>query len=417
MKRMKGGGGVLYSSAGILALIIHLTINYDILWNRGDMSFFPARRSYRAFLIAAGIYYVSDILWGILYEHGLIALCFIDTSVYFTAMAFTILLWTRYVIAYLREDGSFGRLLGIIGWLLFGFQMLTIAVNFFVPVLFHFDESQAYHALAARYIVLAVQIGMFLTTAVYALAVTARSSGAKRLRHRTIGLFSIAMAGFISAQSVFPLLPLYAIGCMLSSCVLHTFVLENEREEYRDDLENRLRESVLKGNYYDLLTGLPGMSYFFELASKRRLALAADGDAPAFLYLNLSGLKFYNQRHGFAEGDRLLRAMSQLLTGVFGEENCSRLGQDHFAVLARQSTLEDGLNRLFAEWAAMNERDCHPSARASIWTPCRTWTSLRPTTRRRSPATPSASPTPRRFSISTTRCWPTRKSSNTSSLT
>ena len=45
---------------------------------------------------------------------------------------------------------------------------------------------------------------------------------------------------FISAFDSSPLAPDYG------------FVLENEKEEYRDDLEVRLKESIEKGNYYDL---------------------------------------------------------------------------------------------------------------------------------------------------------------------
>ena len=347
-----------YSSAAILAIIIHMIINHDVMWTTSDKERVPAQHAYRLFLFAVTAYYVADICWGFLYEANQLALCFIDTEIYFAAMAFSILLWTQYVIAYLKEDDSFGRLLTVIGWLIFIFQMVVIVVNCFVPVLFTFDESGAYHALAARYITLTAQICMFLITAVYAFAVTLRSSGTMKRRRRTIGLFSVAMAGFAIAQVCFPLLPLYAIGCLLATCVLHSYVLENEKDEYRGNLEDQLRESIRKGNYYDLMTGLPGMSYFFELASEKRLRIARGGDKPAFLFINLSGLKFYNQHHGFAKGDQLLRALAGLLTAVFGDDNCSRFGQDHFAVLSKADGLEDRLNELFRKWNAMNDGDC-----------------------------------------------------------
>ena len=351
---------MLYSSAGLLALIIHLIINHDVLWNSSARKIVPAHRSYRQFLVAVTVYYVSDICWGLLYERHLIALCFVDTEVYFVSMAFSILLWTRYVIAYLQERDRFGRALAALGWLIFSFQMLVVVVNFFAPVLFFFDADGAYHAQATRYITLILQIFMFLTTAVYAFFVTARSSGTKKLRHRTIGLFSVAMTGFAIGQAYFPLLPLYALGCLLGSCVLHSFVLENEKDEYRDELEGRLQESILKGNYYDLLTGLPGMTYFYELIEAKRSDMTKKGCKPVFLYLNLSGLKFYNQKHGFTEGDRLLRSFAQLLVSVFGNENCSRFGQDHFAVFTTDEDVEGTLTALFRDWAAANPDDCPP---------------------------------------------------------
>ena len=336
-----------YSSAGFFALLILLIINNDVLRSDPARKILPAHRSYRAFLISVSCYYVTDILWGVLYERHLIRLTFIDTVFYFTAMAFSILFWTQYVVRYLKEYNVFGRLLAGVGGFLFVFQAVLLGMNFFRPVLFSFDEAGGYHALTGRYATLAIQIVMFLMTGVYAYAVAARNTGTMKLRHRTIGLSSVAMAVFIGAQAVYPLLPMYALGCMLSTCVLHAFVLENEKEEYRDRLEAQLRDSILKCNSYDLLTGLPGMSYFFEQVQRRR---TAEGSGGAFLYINLSGLKFYNKDRGFSEGDKLLRALAQLLTSIFGTDNCSRLGQDHFAVFTRQEGLSEALDRLFSEW-------------------------------------------------------------------
>ena len=339
-----------YSSAGLLALIIHLVINYDVLWNRSGKELVPAVLSYRRYLNAAAVYYISDILWGILYERQLISLCFADTAVYFAAMAFTILFWTRYVVEYLNERNRFTGILTALGALIFGFQMVVMVFNFFFPVLFWFDENHLYHAGPARYLTLIMQILMFVMTALYAISTSVRNKDAMGLRYRTIGLFSAAMAGFALAQSFFPLLPMYALGCLLGECVLHSFILENEKEEYREDLEVRLQESILKGNYYDLLTELPGMTYFFEMTGKKRLALSENGTKRTVLYFNLSGLKFYNQNYGFTEGDRLLRSFSRLLTAAFGNENCSRFGQDHFAVFTTKEDPERILTDLFRDW-------------------------------------------------------------------
>jgi len=133
-------------------------------------------------------------------------------------------------------------------------------------------------------------------------------------------------------------------------------VLENEKEEYRDRLEAQLQDSILKGNYYDLLTGLPGMSYFFEQAQRHRDGRSGGDSTPAFLYLNLSGLKFYNQKHGFTAGDALLRDLARLLTDTFGEGACSRLGQDHFAAFTVENGLKEALDALFDTWSGQRDR-------------------------------------------------------------
>ncbi len=344
----KRGDVMLYASAGLLGLVINLIINHDVLFGRFGVKRVPARRPYRRFLIAITLYFVTDIAWGLLYERGLIALTYADTVLYFLTMALSILFWTRYVIDYLQDNGFFGKLLRAAGWVLFIFECVVLLVNFFHPVLFFFDNGGNYNASVARYTLLIAQIVMFLVTAVYALA--SNRTGALYLRHRSIGLSSLTMALFITLQARFPLLPMYAIGCLLSTCILHSFVLENENEEYRDKLESQLQENIQKGNYYDLLTGLPGMIYFFESVQKKREALVREGGRPAFLYLNLSGLKFYNQNHGFAAGDALLRDFAGLLVSIFGEDNCSRFGQDHFAAFTEADALADRLDRLFRGW-------------------------------------------------------------------
>ncbi len=114
-------------------------------------------------------------------------------------------------------------------------------------------------------------------------------------------------------------------------------------------------ESILKASYFDYLTGLPSMTYFFELAEAGRSALIAEGKRPALLYMDLVGMKFYNQKYGFAEGDRLLRAFSKLLIQTFSHENCSHFGSDHFAVYTDSEDLEARLRGFFRECHTINE--------------------------------------------------------------
>ena len=351
---------MLYSSVGLLALFIQLIINHDILFNTSDGMILPVNRLYSQFLLSVTLYFITDLAWGILYELHLMFLIYADTVVYFAAMAFSILFWTRYVIAYLKDNNAFSRILSVSGWILFVFEILVLFVNFVHPVLFSFDQDDVYHALTGRYIILVLQIAMFFFSGVYALTIAGKRTETMKLRHNTIGLSSLTMAAFILLQAIYPLMPLYAIGCLLSTCILRSFVLENEKNEYRDQLEERLQDNILKGNYYDLLTGLPGMSYFFELVRKKRKSLIQSRKTPAFLYLNLSGMKFYNQKHGFDGGDRLLRSYAQLLISIFGKENCSRFGRDHFAIIADSTGIEGTLNKLFSEWNALHPEECPP---------------------------------------------------------
>lgn len=110
-------------------------------------------------------------------------------------------------------------------------------------------------------------------------------------------------------------------------------------------------------NNYDYLTGLPSMTYFFELAESGCQTIAESGGKPAFLFVDLSGMKYYNQKYGFEKGDALLQSFAQLLTGYFKTENCSRFGQDHFAVYTDEQGLEDTLRHIFEDWESIGGED------------------------------------------------------------
>ena len=235
-----------YSIIGILAAVILLINNRDVLWNQEGKALSQTQRNYRGFLMGVLCYYVTDALWGILEARGLTVLLYADTAIHFAAMAAAVMLWTKYVVSYLESENVFDRVLYQTGRVFFAFELVVVAVNFFYPVLFWFDDSGAYHAGAARYLTLAIQILMFLLTSVHTLRITAKASGKVRLRHRTIGWFGIAMILLIGIQLFYPLLPLYAMGYMLGTCLLHSFVVEDEKEDYRRELEEAVARERLQ---------------------------------------------------------------------------------------------------------------------------------------------------------------------------
>ena len=225
---------MLYSSVGFLGLIISIIINRDILSGDPEKKKEPAYKSYVALQAAVTVYYITDILWGILYERKLTTLVFADTTVYFIAMAASVLLWTWYVIDYLNEDNIFGVILESTGWLLFGFEMIIVVVNVFFPVVFWLDEAGQYHTAWGRNATLVIQIIMFFMAAVYAFASASKTRGRMRFRNKAIGLYSLAMIGFTAAQVMLPLLPMYAAGCVSGCFVLHGFAREDKSEENED---------------------------------------------------------------------------------------------------------------------------------------------------------------------------------------
>ncbi len=308
-----------YSIIGILAALVLLITNQDVLWrhNRrgeldegandagnavgaglinGDRSAIDAKstdstsdttsvswnrdktlRYYRYFLIGVLCYYITDAAWGILDANRLTAIEFADTTVHFAAMMAAVLMWTRYVVSYLGTKSAFSAALTRTGFVAFAFAVVVIVANFFYPVLFWFDEAGDYHAGAARYVLLAIQIAMFVATSVYTLVMASRTEGTLKRRHLTIGLFGIAMVVFIAIQVFYPLMPFYAMGYMLGTCILHSFVVEDEKDEYHALLERSLaREREQKAQISESREALSEALTAAEEANKAKTAFLSN---------------------------------------------------------------------------------------------------------------------------------------------
>ena len=130
-----------YSLTCLLAAVILIIVNYDILFRRGDSQKFPEVGIYRKFLYGIMSYYITDILWGVLDSLHLTTLLFLDTVVYYVAMAVGVLFWTQYVVLYLAEENAFSRFLAYTGRIFFAVVAAITVINCFTPVLFWFDVN------------------------------------------------------------------------------------------------------------------------------------------------------------------------------------------------------------------------------------------------------------------------------------
>ena len=124
-----------------------------------------------------------------------------------------------------------------------------------------------------------------------------------------------------------------------------------------DSFDAKIRMSKVR---YDYLTGLPNMAYFFELVEVNRDAVLAEGGKPTMLFMDLCGLKFYNHRFGFENGNKFLLEFAKLLIELFGADNSCHIGQDHFAVFAPFDGLENRLNELFEKVKQLDNGDTVP---------------------------------------------------------
>ena len=339
-----------YSSIAILSLLVGIIINFDVLKRKRKNSS-KAHRRYRLFLIGTMIFYVCDALWGILYDAKLITAVYIDTFVYFATMCACVFLWTRYVIYYLDEDNIFIHILAFIGWAYLIFDGLSLIINLFIPVKFYFDDQGTYFPCITRNISLVIQIFMFFITSIYVFIFGSRVFGGERLRHITVGSFGIAMTVFVIGQFFYPLWPLYAIGYLLGTCLIHTFVLEAEKEDYRMELEDLItREKLQKKElgstrklvYIDSLTGVKNKRAFTE--AKKEIDEAVNcGLIQEFgvIVFDLNGLKTINDIKGHDAGDEYIREGSKVICEVFQHSPVYRIGGDEFAAFLRASDYEN----------------------------------------------------------------------------
>lgn len=108
---------------------------------------------------------------------------------------------------------------------------------------------------------------------------------------------------------------------------------------------------------YDTLTGLPNKIGFFELSEERRASLWAEGIQPAIVIFNLNGMKYYNRKFGYKQGDDLLQKFGKILAANFGNDNCSHYGIDLFAALTPTDNLEDKLQKIFSECSQLDDKE------------------------------------------------------------
>ena len=124
----------------------------------------------------------------------------------------------------------------------------------------------------------------------------------------------------------------------------------SERKLNREHREDFLSQM----NQYDYLTGLPSMTFYFVLEDLGRKKNLENGKHSAIVYFNFRGMKDYNRKFGYSEGDQLILDLSQLIVKYFGKECCGRFGSDHFSAFAAADEVEDKLNALMKEVRNLN---------------------------------------------------------------
>lgn len=318
-----------YASIGMLSMAVLIIVNYEALKNYRFEDKHTAKHKYRQFLLSVMVYFFSDILWGMLYAERLIALTYADTVLYFLAMVVSVLFWTRFVVTYLENKNAFGKVLISAGWIITTYQIIALIINFFTPIVFGFNADKEYLPGTSRYMTLFMQMILFIMTSIYSFIIAFKSEGNAKLHHRTVGFSGVAMTIFIALQSLFPLLPFYAVGCLLATCMVHTFVYRDERVEYSREIGTTKQLA-----YRDALTGVKNKLAYLEKLKEFEIQLAEGNTLEyAVAVFDLNDLKKVNDTQGHEAGDKYIQEACRFICHRFKHSPVFRIGGDEFVAI------------------------------------------------------------------------------------
>lgn len=343
-----------YSGIGILSLIVHFIINFEAMRKPKNPATAPVRNRYRLFLISAMIYYVIDATWGIAYETRILPFAFAFTTIYFLVISLTVLLWMRFIIAYLNRVSLFNFVLKYSGGAIFIFQVITLIVNPFIPVMFGFGEGTEYQPGPVRYIMLSLQAILFSAIFLYTLVSALRKgiSEKDKLRYLATAFSGMVMTVFIILQALYPLTAFYAMGLLLAGCIIHTYVLAGEKSDWTRELG-----SVKEMAYRDPLTNVKNKTAFMDRKSEidARISKGIIEDFGLVVF-DLNDLKTVNDTLGHDAGDKYIQDACHLICNIFKHSPIYRVGGDEFVALLEGDDFTDreSLVRLFEEEITKN---------------------------------------------------------------
>ena len=105
-----------------------------------------------------------------------------------------------------------------------------------------------------------------------------------------------------------------------------------------------LSEQYRMLSYEDVRTGLPNRRAFLDMAHREVCRSLRTFRPLCFLFIDIDGFRAMNERHGNLGGNGVLRQVAELLVDALrGEDVCSRLAGDEFALMLDETSLDRGI--------------------------------------------------------------------------
>ena len=228
-----------YSVFSLTAIVIHLIINFKLLFGRGNNG--AHVKCYRGFLLGTLAYYIFDGAWGIFAGLEWIWVLYVDTIFFFLSLVAYFFMWGRFVNTYLDFDKRSALILSCGGYALWCFNLVALAANPFNKCFFYFNSQGKYQTGYLRDPAFYLLIAYNVFVAIYVFAKERRSLDTVRRRSMIVILFSITMAAALVLQIIWELTPFTALGCLVGNCFLHVFFVADEQAtKHMAELEKAL---------------------------------------------------------------------------------------------------------------------------------------------------------------------------------
>ena len=231
--------GYTYSVFSIVAIAIHLIVNFNMLVGREISTAHGIR--YRGFLLGVLAYYITDAAWGIIAGLGLNRVLYVETMFFFLALVAFVIMGSRFVVTYLNLGKWTARILSWSGHALLVFNVVALAANPFCNCFYHIDADGVYRTGCLRDPAFFLLVAFNLLTSVFVLSKALRSRDSVRRRSMMVFMSCIAMTAAMILQVVWPLTPFTALGCLVGNCFFHVFVVQDEQAaKHAAELEQAL---------------------------------------------------------------------------------------------------------------------------------------------------------------------------------
>ena len=185
----------------------------------------------------------------------------------------------------------------------------------------------------------------------------------------SIGLLGTLFLGFYFAitgaanlgQRVFPegdkvnYLTFYISLTMVCISIFNQRVSEARKDEELEELATK-----------DKLTGLYSFEYFTILCKERIAKDNIQQDEWAYLFINITNFKIYNDQKGFDRGNLFLKEVGEELNKVYTDSYISRQSDDHFVIFTKNEEVEEKFHIANERIRAM-DLDIKPGLKAGIF--------------------------------------------------